>query len=104
MQTIIHFQKKERMLPDVGVKDEASNLLHTLDSFLGESLTEILMKATEWVGGKIREIELGMKKMRERLMETREHDEKIGNSNQRNQRNQILSKTTSFFRLQSCVL
>ena len=47
------------MLPDGGVKDEASDLLHTLDSFLGESLMEILMKATKWVGGKIREIELG---------------------------------------------
>ena len=53
MRTIIHVLKKERMLHDGGAKDEASDLLHTLDSFLGESLTEILMKATKWVGGKI---------------------------------------------------
>ena len=35
--------------------------------------------------------------MQVRLMETREHDEHIGNSNQRNQRNQILSKNNMFF-------
>ena len=56
-----------------------------------------MVKADRREGEREREIELGMKKMQERLMETREHDEHIGNSNQRNHMNQILSKTTSSF-------
>ena len=52
MRTIIQVQKKERMLPDGGLKDEALSLLHTLDIFVNESRTEIFMKVTEWVGGK----------------------------------------------------
>ena len=55
------------------------------------------MKDDRTGGGKEREIELGMKKMRERLMETQEHDEHIGKANQK--RNQTFSKTYAAFRL-----
>ena len=49
-----------------------------------------MVKDNKIGGGKEREIELGMKKMRGRLMETQEHDEHIGKTNQKG--NQIFIK------------
>ena len=76
---------KERMLLDGGGEDEALNLLHTTDNFLGESLTEFWMKATERVGGKVGKIELGEKKRERdwrRHRKNDEHRDKVTKGNQ----------------------